>query len=470
MNDGFAKFISKESLSALRQRGTMPNWLNNIGELNPFDADNGEFFYPFFLFSAGHGIWDEAKSRKTFRALYDRPSFARIVADSGAFQIATNSGVFKDFDWSERGDKTRDMIRRNLEWQEGIADWATILDIPLYALDPGKKNPGHPYFGTGYTTQNIDKCFQQQMFNVDEQFKRKQPSTKLIVILQGTDEETVLKYYGAMKDYPHAGWGFGGGMSKRIDLLLYILAQMIDDGQLAKGEKILHFFKVGTGHHAVLFSHIQKLLRHHVNPNITITFDASNAFSGMTNWTMFTGHEQLHDENLFRMVSVNAGKGMPPYNARVPAESPIMGYGKEGVCWDDLRPGDYLAQCMVMAQNIWAMTEAMKDANLRADRAGAIHQARFREHLLSALDEAEGVYRHTVKDDVRNLGRLIKLAEGIQDSEHLVGLKRKDYLDHVAKAAQLFSTCIALGPRNRSRELARYSANELEVIFYPFRE
>ena len=255
--------------------------------LNFLDKENGYFYYDKGLYSAGHAYLDIEKSDKLEWMIQDRNrNDITMVGDSGGYQIG--KGVIK-FDWEHffekpgdknykgKADKTRGNI---LNWLEHTADWSMTLDVPTWAyLEPQAKER------TGL--RSFDECLDATKHNLDYFADNRQGNTKFLNILQGTNWDDAQRWYDAVKDYPFEGWAMGGNNIRDVEMTLRRLIIMRDEGKL-EGESWIHF--LGTSHlnWSVLLTGIQRNLKKHVNPDITVSFDAASPFIGAANGRTYT--------------------------------------------------------------------------------------------------------------------------------------------------------------------------------------
>ena len=260
---------------------------NGIEGLNFLDDELGYFYYDMGLYSAGHAYLDLEKSHKLEWMIQDRDrDKITMLGDSGGYQIG--KGVI-NFDWEHfyekpgdmnykgKADKTRGDI---LNWLEHTADWSLTLDVPTWAyLEPTARER------TGL--RSFDECLNATLHNLDYFVEHRQGKTKYLNILQGTTWEDTQKWYDAVKDYPFEGWAMGGNNIRDIEIALRRLIVMRDEGKL-EGENWVHFLGTSKLEWSVLLTGIRRALRKHVNPNLTVSFDAASPFIGAANGRTYT--------------------------------------------------------------------------------------------------------------------------------------------------------------------------------------
>lgn len=255
--------------------------LDFLNELNTY------YHYPYGLYSAGHAQLDLAKTDNDEPMVQQRDrSKTVILGDSGGFQIAT--GVIK-LDWTnakDPADPARIAIcERILRWLEHTADWSMTLDIPAFAaVEPLSKKTGLTKF---QDTLDIS------LLNLDYFVRNRVPGkTRFLNVLSGTDESTSKQWYEAVKHFSKPafvaeaygdsnraleGYAFAGINMKDLSCVLNRLLDLREDG-LLEGKDWIHFLGTGKLQWACYLTAIQRELRKHDNPNITLSFDAASPF------------------------------------------------------------------------------------------------------------------------------------------------------------------------------------------------
>ena len=263
---------------------------------------NGYFHYPYGLYSAGHALLDPAKSDADEPMIQgrDRNKVKVILGDSGGFQIAT--GVMK-MDWAnakDPNDPARTAIcEKILRWLEHTADWSMTLDIPAFAaVEPLSSKTGLTEF---------DDTLDISLLNLDYFLRHRVPgATKFLNVLSGTDEKTSKKWYDNVKSFSDPqfaleaygdkeraleGYAFAGINMKDLSCVLNRLLDLREDG-LLEGKDWIHFLGTGKLQWACYLTAIQRELRKHDNPNITLSFDAASPFVN-------TAYGQTYNYNFF---------------------------------------------------------------------------------------------------------------------------------------------------------------------------
>src|SRR5690554_1014392 len=84
----YTKHVSKDDSSV--RNGDIPAGMTSIKDLNFLNPDEGIYWYPWELYSAGHAQLDIEKSKVQESIIQSRdPNSTFILADSGGFQLST---------------------------------------------------------------------------------------------------------------------------------------------------------------------------------------------------------------------------------------------------------------------------------------------------------------------------------------------------------------------------------------------
>ena len=274
------EFVPKERIPAGFDRG-----IEGMNFLNPED---GYFTYKYGLYSAGHAQLDLKKSltQESMIQQRDRKN-TMILGDSGGYQIG--KGVLK-FDWlnfdGPAANKTRQSI---LEWLEVTADWSMMLDVPTWACD----HIHSPKTGL----KSFDDCLEKTRFNNDYFLENRLGQTKWLNVLQGGDWDTAEKWYQGVKEFSDPkgkyagkeaeGWAMGGANMCKMDITLKRLMTLREDG-LLKGKDWMHFLGTAQLDWSCYLTLIQRQLRKHINPELTISFDCASPFIATAHGLVYT--------------------------------------------------------------------------------------------------------------------------------------------------------------------------------------
>jgi len=347
---------------------------------NFLNKEQAYFHYPWALYSAGHAQLDIAKSdiEESMVQKRDRKK-TFILGDSGGFQIA--KGIIK-FDWENflenpgdtgykgNADKTRGAI---LNWLEHTADYSMVLDIPTWAArEPLTQR-------TGLTT--FKECLDGTLHNNDWFIRNRQGKTKFLNVLQGSDNVEAETWYQAVKDLPFEGWAMGGNNMRDVELLLRRLIVMRDEKKLDPGKDLIHFLGTSRLEWAMMLTAVQRNLRKHVNPDVTVTYDCASPFIATAHGQVYTQH--VHRNNRFSYIMDKAVDSRSLANSKTPWpwSSPIGDRMRmEDVCW--YAPGDVnklgketktswdtFSYFLMMAHNVYQHIESIQRANSLTDTA-----------------------------------------------------------------------------------------------------
>ena len=282
---------------------------NGVDTFDFLDPDKGAFFYNTCLYSAGHAYLDTSKSDIYESMVQNRDKSVICVGDSGGFQVG--KGIIK-FDWERFYEKPgdpgyvgdADKIRlKIINWLEHTADWSMTLDVPAWATDGNRlkeierleKLPQTPEITkeidkqkkklTGLLT--FDDALQATLYNLDYFQQHRQGKTKYLNVLQGTTWEDCTIWYDAVKNYPFEGWAMGGNNARDTEIILRRLIVMRDEGYLQDRDWI-HVLGTSKLDWACMLTAIQRQIRKHVNPNLTISFDCASPFISAANALVYS--------------------------------------------------------------------------------------------------------------------------------------------------------------------------------------
>ena len=357
--------------------------------MNFLDPENSYYHYPWGLYSGGHAHLDPVKSdeREPMVQKRDR-SKTMILGDSGGFQLAT--GVIK-MDWSNAKDPNdparTEFCNKILTWLEHTADWSMTLDVPAFAA-VGKLSER-----TGLT--EFQDTLDISLLNLDYFMKNRTPgATKFLNVLSGSDEENSKTWYNAVKHFSDKsfvqeaygdvnkaleGYAFAGINMKHMYSVLSRLLDLREDG-LLEGKDWIHFLGTGRLNWACHLTSIQRQLRKHDNPNVTLSFDAASPFVNTAYGQTYTHNEFRAKRFGYFMDRAFDNKDMKGSKMPMPfAHSPIMSRLTVGdICvlghGDVNRNGketttswDTLSYALYMGHSVYNHITAVQEANRLAD-------------------------------------------------------------------------------------------------------
>ena len=357
--------------------------------MNFLDPDHSYWHYPWGLYSGGHAHLDPVKSDEREPMVQGRDrSKTMILGDSGGFQLAT--GVIK-MDWSNAKDPNdparTQFCNKILTWLEHTADWSMTLDVPAFAA-VGKLSER-----TGLT--EFQDTLDISLLNLDYFMRNRTPgATKFLNVLSGSNEENSKEWYDAVKHFSNKsfvqeaygdadraleGYAFAGINMKHMYSVLSRLLDLREDG-LLEGKDWIHFLGTGRLNWACHLTSIQRQLRKHDNPNITLSFDAASPFVNTAYGQTYTHNEFRAKRFGYFMDRAFDNKDMKGSTMPMPfAHSPIMERLTIGdICvlghGDLNRNGkecttswDTLSYALYMGHSVYNHITAVQEANRLAD-------------------------------------------------------------------------------------------------------
>jgi len=357
--------------------------------MNFLDPENSYYHYPWGLYSGGHAHLDPVKSDEREPMVQGRDrSKTMILGDSGGFQLAT--GVIK-MDWSNAKDPNdparTQFCNKILTWLEHTADWSMTLDVPAFAA-VGKLSER-----TGLT--EFQDTLDISLLNLDYFMRNRTPgATKFLNVLSGSNEENSKTWYDAVKhfstksfvqeaygdeDRTLEGYAFAGINMKHMYSVLSRILDLREDN-LLEGKDWIHFLGTGRLNWACHLTSIQRQLRKHDNPNITLSFDAASPFVNTAYGQTYTHNEFRAKRFGYFMDRAFDNKDMKGSKMPMPfAHSPIMSRLTVGdICvlghGDTNRNGkecttswDTLSYALYMGHSVYNHITATQEANRLAD-------------------------------------------------------------------------------------------------------
>jgi hypothetical protein len=323
-----------------------------------------------------------------------------ILGDSGGYQIG--KGVLK-FDWLDfegvEATKTRQKI---LEWLELTADWSMMLDVPTWACDHIHSPK------TGLKT--FDDCLDKTRYNNDYFLMNRLGQTKWLNVLQGSDWDTAEKWYEGVKEFSDPkgkyagreaeGWAMGGANMCKMDITLKRLMTMREDG-LLEGKNWMHFLGTAQLDWSCYLTLIQRQVRKHINPELTISFDCASPFIATAHGLVYTNAQHTNKRWSVIMDKAPDNKALAKSDIPFPFASEMasrltMGdichyapgmlnkIGKEGkTSWDSF------AYALMMGHNVECHIVAVQRAQQLMDIETAKHKPDWRMKGVEGKKEIE---------------------------------------------------------------------------------
>jgi hypothetical protein len=291
----YSTYVAKQRLEEFVPKDRIPAGFDQgIEGMNFLNPDQGYFTYKYALYSAGHAQLDLEKSMEQESMIQQRDrGNTMILGDSGGYQIG--KGVLK-FDWlnfeGAEANKTRKKI---LEWLELTADWSMMLDVPTWACDHIHSPK------TGLKT--FEDCLEKTRFNNDYFLQNRLGQTKWLNVLQGGDWDTAEKWYRGVVEFSDPkgkyagkeaeGWAFGGANMCKMPITLKRLMTMRDEGMLT-GKNWIHFLGTAQLDWSCYLTQIQRQIRKHINPELTISFDCASPFIATAHGLVYTNAQHTN--------------------------------------------------------------------------------------------------------------------------------------------------------------------------------
>jgi hypothetical protein len=306
MNGGWAVFLPAISFYYTQQLskldanpdvygvGRWPAGLPKGHDGLDFLKKDSYFYYKWGLYSAGHAKMDLAKSDVQESMVQKRDKTDNIlIGDSGGYQIAT--GQIK-MDWQNLHGPAWDKIRMDiLRWLEHTADWSMTLDVPAFAAEMPLS------LKTGLT--KFRDTLDISLENLDFFMKNRVPgATKFLNVLSGSSVENSREWYDAVKhfsspafvgeaygnkDLAFEGYAFAGVNMKNMTATLERMVDLIEE-DLISDKDWIHFLGTSRLDWACYLTSIQRNLRKHHNPNITVSFDCASPFLANAKGLIYT--------------------------------------------------------------------------------------------------------------------------------------------------------------------------------------
>jgi len=318
-----------------------------------------------------------------------------LLGDSGGFQIG--KGVIK-FDWDRfyevendpstwKGGKyvgAADKLRLSiLRWLEHTAEWSMCLDVPTFATNPELRDK------TGLRT--FEDCLNATLHNNEFFVKHRKPGgTKILNVLQGGDFTEAQIWYDAVKHFPFEGWAFGSAQKANMELALKRIIILRDEGLLAEKDWI-HFLGTSRLDWAVMLTSIQRQIRKHINPRLTISFDCASPFIAAANGLTYTDYKHTPDKWTYSMGRCPDSRDLTNSSFPFPFEGEI---GKRlkmrDICC--YKPGqtnangklttsswDSFSYLLIMALNVNQHINAVIKANRLVDVESSLYKPNVRD-------------------------------------------------------------------------------------------
>jgi hypothetical protein len=382
----YSTYVAKQRLEEFVPKDRIPAGFDrSIEGMNFLNPEEGYFTYKYALYSAGHAQLDLNKSMVQESMIQQRDrNNTMILGDSGGYQIG--KGVLK-FDWLNfKGTEANKVRQQILEWLELTADWSMMLDVPTWACD----HIHSPKTGL----KSFEDCLEKTRFNNEYFLKNRLGQTKFLNVLQGSDWDTAEQWYQGVKEFSDSkvwgdkaaeGWAFGGANMCKMHITLKRLMIMRDEGML-EGKNWIHFLGTAQLDWSCFLTSIQRQIREHINPNLTISFDCASPFIATAHGLVYTNAQHTNKRWSVIMDKAPDNKALAKSEIPFPFESEIGRRLTMGdICW--YSPGmlnkigkegktswDSFSYALMMGHNVYCHIAAVQRANQLMD----IETARFK--------------------------------------------------------------------------------------------
>jgi hypothetical protein len=398
----YSTYVAKQRLEKFIPDERIPKGFDRgIEGMNFLNPEQGYFTYKYGLYSAGHAQLDVVKAQTQESMIQQRDrGNTMILGDSGGYQIG--KGVLK-FDWlnfeGPEATKTRQKI---LEWLEVTADWSMMLDVPTWACDHIHSPK------TGLKT--FEDCLEKTRYNNDYFLMNRLGQTKWLNVLQGSDWDTAEKWYEGVKEFSDPkgkyagreaeGWAFGGANMCKMNITLKRLMVMRDEGMLT-GKNWIHFLGTAQLDWSCFLTLIQRQIKKHINPELTISFDCASPFIATAHGLVYTNAQHTNKRWSVIMDKAPDTKSLAGSDIPFPFESEFgsrltMGdicyyapgmlnkIGKEGkTSWDSF------AYALMMGHNVECHIKAVQRAQQLMDIECAKYNPNWRSWGVEGKKEKE---------------------------------------------------------------------------------
>lgn len=288
-------------------RSSLPAQIQNTEALNFLNKKDGLFYYKWGLYSAGHANLDTTVYDAKEIIVRDREAGTFMLGDSGGFQILKGQWPA---DWKNPA-CPRAMAKRKavLNWMETYMDYGMCLDIPSQSLTTyGMKHPkGHKLEGQSlHGIKTIEDAIKATHINNEYFIANRTGKCKFLNVMQGRNHTQSNDWYDEMKRYCDPkiypdnhfnGWAMGGQTKIDVELFLRRIVDFIHDGLLEQGKHDwIHCLGTSIVEYAVMFSDVQRAVRKHHNPDLTISFDCASPFFGAAKGLCYNNNSFEHNK------------------------------------------------------------------------------------------------------------------------------------------------------------------------------
>lgn len=292
----------------------LPAGIPDTEVMNFLNSKQSLFPYKWALYSAGHANLTTYKTDSKESILVKREPGSFILADSGGFQILKGQWPA---DWKDpKCPKAMKKRKEVLSWMEDVADYGMCLDIPSQSLRTFHLKDKNGVSLHGIRT--IEEAVVATHINNEYFITNRTGKCKFLNVMQGLNHTQSEEWYQQMKKYcdpavyPEShfnGWAMGGQTKIDVDLFLQRVVHFIHDGLLEQGKHDwIHCLGTSLLEYAVMFSDVQRAVRKHHNPDLTISFDCASPFFGAAKGLCYSNNSFEHHKKWTYTMSKTAEK------------------------------------------------------------------------------------------------------------------------------------------------------------------
>jgi hypothetical protein len=230
-----------------------------------------------------HSVGSQKIGANFTSTLFDRTrGDYTIVGDSGGYQIGKGSlkglvnlrngmtGNAAFAAWQYDNAEARRWITDSLST---YFDYSMTIDMALwFNTKNGAKSPFHQC--------TDDQLIQMTLGNLQYIEANGLGKTKWLNVLQGTNPQSTIKWWDAVKHFKHGGWSLAGATGWRGGLhnMLMLLLTMRDENAFDTGQDWLHMLGVSQPVWHMYFTACQNKLRETANPILQFSYDSASPF------------------------------------------------------------------------------------------------------------------------------------------------------------------------------------------------
>ena len=191
-----------------------------------------------------------------------------LMGDSGGHQVAKGTIILTDA-----------VVEDIFYYETGTCDIGHTLDIPTAPMYDQEKN------GEIYSRPTFDSCLFETVKYLEVFKSLGAENHKFLNVLQGRGMADTDIWYDTVKAYNHFGWSFADIQSNPLQLTLWRILRLIEDGMFERDATWLHFLGVGDLKTSLILTTILRMLREWFDGKceINISYDTKTAFSRAVN-------------------------------------------------------------------------------------------------------------------------------------------------------------------------------------------